>query len=58
MAGSFKGNGIAKELLEYAINDSKAKRMSGICTLTSKKKKPFIGEKEFFIHYGFEVVDV
>ena len=32
--------------------------MSGICTLTSKKKKPFISEKEFFIHYGFEVVDV
>ena len=31
--------------------------MSGICTLTSKKKKPFIGEKDFFIHYGFKVVD-
>jgi len=31
--------------------------MSGICTLTSKKKKPFIGEKAFFVHYGFKVVD-
>ena len=31
--------------------------MSGICTLTSKKKKPFIGEKRFFEHYGFKVVD-
>ena len=31
--------------------------MSGICTLTSKKKKPFIGEKKFFEHYGFKVVD-
>ena len=31
--------------------------MSGICTLVSKKKKPFIGEKKFFEHYGFEVVD-
>ena len=31
--------------------------MSGICTLTSKKKKPFIGGKDFFIHYGFKVVD-
>ena len=57
VAGSFKGKGIANELLEYAINDSKEKGMSGICTLTSKKKKPFISEKEFFIHYGFEVVD-
>lgn len=57
VAGSFKGKGIAKELLEYAINDSKEKGMDGICTLTSKKKKPFIGEKDFFAHYGFKVVD-
>lgn len=57
IAGSFKGKGIAKELLEYAINDSKEKGMSGICTLVSKKKKPFVGEKEFFIHNGFKVVD-
>ena len=57
VAGSFKGRGIAGELLEYAINDSKAKGMNGICTLTSKKKKPFIGEKKFFEHYGFRTVD-
>ena len=57
VAGSFKGKGIARELLEYAINDSKEKGMSGICTLSSKKKKPFIGEKKFFLHYGFKVVD-
>ena len=57
VAGSFKGKGIGKELLEYAINDAKEKKMSGICTLVSKKKKPFIGEKKFFEHYGFEVVD-
>lgn len=57
VAGSFKGKGIGKELLEYAINDSKEKGMSGICTLTTKKKKPFIGEKKFFQHYGFKVVD-
>ena len=31
--------------------------MSGLCTLTSKKKKPFIGEKKFFEHFGFKVVD-
>ena len=31
--------------------------MSGICTLISKKKKPFIGEKKFFEHFGFKVVD-
>ena len=57
VAGSFKGKGIAKELLEYAINDSKEKGMSGICTITSKKKKPFIGEKKFFEHFSFKVID-
>ena len=57
VAGSFKGKGIGKELLEYAIEDSKNKKMSGICTLVSKKKKPFIGDKTFFEHFGFKVVD-
>ena len=57
VAGSFKGKGIARELLEYAINDAKEKKMSGICTLVSKKKKPFLGEKKFFEHFGFKVVD-
>ena len=57
VAGSFKGKGIGRELLEYAIADSRKKGMNGICTLVSKKKKPFIGEKKFFEYFGFEVVD-
>ncbi|MBQ9013826.1 MAG: GNAT family N-acetyltransferase [Bacilli bacterium] len=57
VAGSFKGKGIGKELLEYAINDAKKKKMNGICTLVSQKKKPFIGDKKFFLHYGFKVID-
>ena len=51
VSGKFKGKGIAKELLEYAINDSKEKGMNGICILSSKKKKPFLSEKKFFEHY-------
>ena len=57
VAGSFKGKGIGKELLEYAIKDAKEKKKSGICTLVSKKKKPFIGDKKFFEHFEFKVVD-
>lgn len=57
VAGSFKGNGYGKELLEYAIEDSKKQGKNGICTIVSKKKKPFLGEKKFFQKYGFEVVD-
>ena len=57
VAGSFKGKGIGKELLEYAIEDAKSKKMSGVCTIVTQKKKPFIGDKKFFEHYGFKVVD-
>ena len=57
VAGSFKGKGIGKELLEYAINDSKEKEKNGVCTIVSKKKKPFLGDKKFFEHFGFKVVD-
>jgi len=57
VAGSFKGKGIAKELLEYAIEDAKAKKKSGICTVVTTKKKPFIGEKKFFEHFGFKTID-
>ena len=57
VAGSFKGKGIAKELLEYAINDAKSKKTSGLCTIVTEKKKPFIGDKKFFEHFGFKVVD-
>lgn len=57
VAGSFKGKGYAKELLEYAIEDAKKQKKNGICIISSKKKKPFISEKPFLEHYGFKVVD-
>ena len=57
VAGSFKGKGIGKELLEYAIADSKEKGKSGLCVLACKKKKPFLSEKKFFEHFGFKPVD-
>lgn len=57
VSGSFKNNGYAKELIEYVIEDAKKKEKNGICTISSKKKKPFLSEKKFFEHFGFEVVD-
>lgn len=55
VAGSFKGKGIGKELLEYAINDSKENERN--MYHLSKKKKPFIEDKKFFEYYGFKVID-
>ncbi len=57
VAGSHKGKGYAKALLEYCIADAKEKGKSGVCVLSSKKKKPFLSEKKFFLGFGFEVVD-
>lgn len=55
--GSFKGNGYAKSLIEYCINDAKENDKSGVCILSSKKKKPFLADKKFLLKYGFETVD-
>ncbi|MEG0913748.1 MAG: GNAT family N-acetyltransferase [Oscillospiraceae bacterium] len=57
VSGSFTGKGYAKSLIEYCINDAKEKGKSGVCILTSKKKKPFLSDKKFLLKYGFEVVD-
>lgn len=57
VAGSFKGKGYGKALLQSCIEDARARGKSGICVLSSKKKKPFLSDKKFFCQHGFEVVD-
>lgn len=57
VAGSFKGKGYGKELLEYVIEQAKRENKNGICVLSAKKKKPYLSEKKFFEKYGFKVVD-
>ena len=57
VAGSYKGKGYAKALLEYCIHDAQKQGKNGVCILSSKKKKPLLSEKKFFLKYGFQVVD-
>jgi len=57
VSGSYKGHGYAKALLSYCIEDAKAQGKSGICILSSKKKKPFLSEKKFMQKFGFQVAD-
>ena len=57
VSGSYKGKGYARNLLEYCINDAKKQNKSGVCILSSKKKKPFLSEKKFMLKFGFESVD-
>lgn len=57
VSGSFKGKGYAKSLLDYCIRDAKEQGKSGVCIISSKKKKPFLSDQKFMMKYGFEVVD-
>jgi len=57
VSGSFKGKGYGKELLNYCIDNAKKQDKSGVCVISSKKKKPFLTEKKFMQKYGFETVD-
>ena len=57
VSGSFKGKGHASELLTHCVEDAKRRNKSGVCILSSKKKKPFLSDKKFMQKYGFEVVD-
>lgn len=57
VSGSFKGKGHGKELLEYCIADAKAQGKSGVCIISSKKKKPFLSDEKFMKLFGFKTVD-
>ena len=58
VSGSFKGKGRGKELLEYCISDAKNQGKSGVCVISSKKKKPFLSDKKFMELFGFRTVDM
>ncbi len=55
--GEHKGKGYGKSLMEYCINDAKAKGKSGICMLGSKKQKHWLTDQSFAKKFNFEVVD-
>jgi ribosomal protein S18 acetylase RimI-like enzyme len=57
VSGSFKGKGYGRELIEYCINDAKAQGKSGVCLISSAKKKPFLSDKKFMERFGFVTVD-
>lgn len=50
----FKGKGYGKLLMEYCINDAKAK---GKSVLGAKKQKAWLTDQTFAKKFGFEVVD-
>lgn len=57
VSGSFKGNGYSTDLIDYAICDSKEKSKTGLCILSSAKKRAFLADPKFLKHKGFSVCD-
>ncbi|HWT76417.1 MAG TPA: GNAT family N-acetyltransferase [Mobilitalea sp.] len=57
VSGSFKGKGYGKELLEYCIADARRQGRSGVCIISSERKKPFLSDKRFMDKFGFRTVD-
>jgi len=57
VAGSLKGNGYANDLLNECIKDCKEKGKSGICILSSTKKKPFLSDPKYLLYKGFKIAD-
>ncbi|MEA4966479.1 MAG: YoaP domain-containing protein [Oscillospiraceae bacterium] len=57
VSGSFKGHGYANDLLAACIRDSREKGKTGLCVISSPKKKPFLSDPAYLAHKGFAVAD-
>lgn len=57
VSGSFKGHGYSNDLLEECIKDSKDKGKTGLCILSSAKKRPFLSDPKYLAHKGFKICD-
>lgn len=57
VSGSFKGKGHAKALLAECEADARARGCKGVTAIVGNKKKPFLADKAFLMHHGYEVCD-
>lgn len=55
VAGSYKGKGLGKRLLQECIEDSRD--MNGIVAISTNPSRPFTTDRTFFLKHGFEVCD-
>jgi len=57
VSGTFKGHGYSNDLLNECIKDCKEKGKSGICILSSIKKRSFLSDPKYLLHKGFKIAD-
>lgn len=57
VSGSFKGKGYGKRLLTACEEDARSQGYKGVVLIVGNKKKPFLSDKAFMLHNGYEVCD-
>lgn len=57
VSGRFQGKGLAAELLADVVARARADGRNSVAIVTSPREMPFLTDKRFFAHHGFEVVD-
>lgn len=57
VSGRYKNNGYAKQLLSECKEDAMNRGMDGIVHIVGQKKYPYLSDKTFLEHMGFETVD-
>ena len=59
IAGVMKGHGYANDLLAECVRDAKEQGKTGVCIISSvKRKREFLSDPKFLEHKGFKVADV
>ena len=54
VSGKYKGNGYAKALLQYAIDDAVSQGKNGLVTVVGTKKFHFMSDTKWLLRQGFE----
>lgn len=57
VSGSFKGHGYGKGLLEACEKDVREQGYKGIAAIVGNKKRPYLTDKNFMLHFGYEICD-
>ena len=57
VSGQYKGKGLAKALLQSAIDDAIAQGKEGLVTVVGTKKIPFMSDTKWLLRQGFETVE-
>ena len=54
--GETRGKGYGRALMEYCLDDARAKGRSGVCMLGAKRQKAWLTDQSFAARFGFAPV--